>query len=160
MPQFFKGNSPRWAFCGGPAIGVHQSGDRTHSVCGCPTTKLGQPEVRTPILGALEKWQELVQRWGAAPAPVAVAWAGRGAGSWRGARAGANRPPRASRTWERRDMHGALRMCCKGGINRASVKIFTGEDLAQTFLQVLPRPCVRRAYLRVRHTSTLGIPPR
>lgn len=43
-----------------------------------PETELRQPEVRTQILGALEKWQELVQRWAAAPAPVAVAQAGRG----------------------------------------------------------------------------------
>lgn len=83
-------------------------------------------EVRTQILSALEEWQELVQRWGAAPAPVAVAQTDRGASSWRGARVGASHPPRASRTWERKDAHGALRMHCKGGIKRASVKSFTG----------------------------------
>lgn len=58
-----------------------------------PETELGQPEVRTQILGALENQQELVQRWAAAPAPVAAAQADRGAGSWRGARVGATRPP-------------------------------------------------------------------
>jgi len=65
---------------------------------------------------------------------------------WRflkGARVGAAHPLRASRAWERRDTHAALRMRYEGGINQASVKIFTGGDQTHKFLEARPTPPVR-----------------